>query len=218
MLKDFFSSKPQQISESALKIGKKIYGELDDIKVLVVGENKISFSILRYFQKNDILEYSLLTNEKEKKMFLADIFKYFIDFDVVLTSFKTDKILIKREQIVDALKKRKQKPLFLIDTNIPGNIDSDISKIDNCFLYDLNDLEQFYNDIHIKSEINSLPTTNDDFEDKIDGLIPKITKELNLDIEQNYILEEKTKFFFKRNSNITEKLGILNFFEFLIKK
>tara|TARA_Y200000002_G_scaffold79546_1_gene62704 strand:- start:123 stop:779 length:657 start_codon:yes stop_codon:yes gene_type:complete len=218
MLKDFFSSKPQQISESALKIGKKIYGELDDIKVLVVGENKISFSILRYFQKNDILEYSLLTNEKEKKMFLADIFKYFIDFDIVLTSFKTDKILIKREQIVDALKKRKQKPLFLIDTNIPGNIDSDISKIDNCFLYDLNDLEQFYNDIHIKSEINSLPTTNDDFEDKIDGLIPKITKELNLDIEQNYILEEKTKFFFKRNSNITEKLGILNFFEFLIKK
>ncbi len=218
MLKDFFSSKPQQISESALKIGKKIYGELDDIKVLVVGENKISFSILHYFQKNDILEYSLLTNEKEKKMFLVDIFKYFMDFDIVLTSFKTDKILIKREQIVDALKKRKQKPLFLIDTNIPGNIDSDISKIDNCFLYDLNDLEQFYNDIHIKSEINSLPTTNDDFEDKIDGLIPKITKELNLDIEQNYILEEKTKFFFKRNSNITEKLGILNFFEFLIKK
>jgi hypothetical protein len=151
-------------------------------------------------------------------MFLAEIFKYFMDFDIVLTSFKTDKILIKREQIVDALKKRKQKPLFLIDTNIPGNIDSDISKIDNCFLYDLNDLEQFYNDIHIKSEINSLPTTNDDFEDKIDGLIPKITKELNLDIEQNYILEEKTKFFFKRNSNITEKLGILNFFEFLIKK
>ena len=218
MLKDYFSSKPQQISESALMIGKKIYGELNDIKVLVVGENTISFSILHILQKNGILEYSSLINEGEKKIFLMDIFKYFLGFDIVITSFKTDKILIKKEQIIDALKKRKQKPLFLIDTNIPGNIDSDISKIDNCFLYDLNDLEQLYNDIQIKSELNKLPSTNDDFEDKIDGLIPKVTKKLNLDLEQNYVLEEKTKFFFKRNSNLSEKVGILNFFEFLIKK
>ena len=84
MLKDFFSSKPQQISESALRIGKKIYGELDDIKVLVVGENKISFSILHYFQKYNILEYSLLTNEKEKKMFYWNLVVVMVEIAIIL--------------------------------------------------------------------------------------------------------------------------------------
>ena len=116
------------------------------------------------------------------------------------------------------MKQRKQKPLFLIDTNIPGNIDSDISKIDNCFLYDLNDLEQFSNDSIKNSEIIKAPETIDEIEDSLDKLIPSISQTLNLDSRQIYLFEEKINYFFKRNSNISEKVCILNFLKSLIKK
>jgi glutamyl-tRNA reductase len=42
------------------------------------------------------------------------------------------------------LKLRKQKPLIIIDCGIPGNIDTKARSITNCFLFDLNDLEQIY--------------------------------------------------------------------------
>ena len=41
-------------------------------------------------------------------------------------------------------KYRKQKPIFFVDVGLPGNVDTEISKISNCYLFDLNDLEQFF--------------------------------------------------------------------------
>lgn len=218
MLKEIFSSKPQQISISACNIAKKIYGELSNSKLLVVGDNKISFSILDLMRGNGVMECLQLINEEEKKLFLINVDKYFFDFDIVITSFKSDKILITKDQISNVLKKRKQKPLFLIDTNIPGNIDSDISKIDNCFLYDLNDLEQFSNDSIKNIGITEVPKNMGEIEDKIDKLIPNLSQALNLDSKQIYLLEEKINYFFKRNSIMSEKVYILNFLKFLTKK
>ena len=217
MLKEIFSSKPQQISMSAFNIAKKIYGELSNSKLLVVGDNKISFSILDLMRGNGVMEYLQLINEEEKKLFLINVDKYFFDFDIVITSFKSDKILITKDQINNVLKKRKQKPLFLIDTNIPGNIDSDISKIDNCFLYDLNDLEQFSNDSIKNIGITEVPKNMSEIEDKIDKLIPNLSQALSLDSKQIYLLEEKINYFLKKNSSISEKVYILNFLKSLTK-
>ncbi len=216
MNNDFFSSKPQQISKSAFDIAKKIFGDLAIVKVIVVGDNKLSNSILQYLQHNGIKKYIFLREQKEKKLFLKNIKDFLNEYDILITSFKSDKILIKKEEINKGLKNRKHKPIFLIDTNIPGNIDTDISKIDNCFLFDLNDLEQFYNDRVTK--LKSEPLTNNDFEDDLDRIIPELSRELGLNIEKNYFLQKKIKFFLKRNSNLHEKIGILNFFKFLIKK
>tara|TARA_B100000989_G_C19448354_1_gene430581 strand:+ start:315 stop:965 length:651 start_codon:yes stop_codon:yes gene_type:complete len=216
MNNDFFSSKPQQISKSAFDIAKKIFGDLNLVKVIVVGDNKLSNSILHYLKHNGINKHIFLKEQKEKKLFLKNIKDFLTEYDILITSFKSDKILVKKEEIIGCLKNRKHKPIFLIDTNIPGNIDTDISKIDNCFLFDLNDLEQFYNDRLTK--LKSEPLTNNDFEDVLDRLIPEISRELDLNIEKNYFLQKKIKFFLKRNSNLHEKIGILNFFKFLIKK
>ena len=41
-------------------------------------------------------------------------------------------------------KKKETKANFFIDVGLPGNIDPEISKISNCYLFDLNDLEQFF--------------------------------------------------------------------------
>ena len=218
MLKEIFSSKPQQISMSACNIAKKIYGELSNSKLLVVGDNKISSSILDLMRGNGVMESLQLINEEEKKLFLINVDKYFFDFDIVITSFKSDKILITKDQISNVLKKRKHKPLLLIDTNIPGNIDSDISKIDNCFLYDLNDLEQFSNDSIKNIGITEVPKNMGEIEDKIDKLIPNLSQALNLDSKQIYLLEEKINYFFKRNPIMSEKVYILNFLKFLTKK
>ena len=41
-------------------------------------------------------------------------------------------------------KREKAKTNFFVDVGLPGNVDPEISKISNCYLFDLNDLEQFF--------------------------------------------------------------------------
>ena len=52
--------------------------------------------------------------------------------------------VISKEIVKVFLKERKQKPIFFVDVGLPGNVDPEISKISNCYLFDLNDLEQFF--------------------------------------------------------------------------
>jgi glutamyl-tRNA reductase len=46
------------------------------------------------------------------------------------------------DQVGAALKKRRRKPIFLIDAAIPGDIEPAVSRLDEAFLYDLSDLEK----------------------------------------------------------------------------
>ena len=40
------------------------------------------------------------------------------------------------------MRKRRQKPIFLVDTGIPGDIDPAVNRVDGAYLYDLTDLER----------------------------------------------------------------------------
>ena len=81
MNNDFFSSKPQQISKSAFDIAKKIFGDLALIKLIVVGENKLSNSILQYLHHNGVNRYIVLKEQKEKKLFLKNIKDFLKEYD-----------------------------------------------------------------------------------------------------------------------------------------
>lgn len=213
----FFSSKPQIISESALKISQKIFGDLETTKTLVVGENKISFLICDLINENGGKGFLKLTTQSEKQNFLDEIIKYLENYDIIITSFKSDKILIKKEEIKKGLKKRKQKPIFLIDTNIPGNLDLDISHIDNCFLFDLNDLEQYFDEKNLIQNTSILKIDNDEVYDMLDTLLPLIFKNLDLKGNSTIIFEERLKSFFKLNKNNSEKLGVIKFLKQLLR-
>jgi glutamyl-tRNA reductase len=62
--------------------------------------------------------------------------------DVVLTSVGGRTVVVTAEAVGNALKKRRRKPVFLVDAGIPGDIEPAVNRVDNAFLYDLADLEK----------------------------------------------------------------------------
>lgn len=223
MKKIIFSSKPQQISQSALLVAENIFGDLKKQKLLIIGNNDFSVLICKSFKKIGIKNSKDLDlNEKvidnSERFTDSNIINYLKNYDILITGMECENFIVKKNQVIEALKKRKQKPLFLIDTGIPGNIDSEISKIDNCFLFDLNDLEQFINDLDDRINKDSFKKEDFEYLDEIDELVPSFSKNLKLDTDQIYLLEDKLRNFFKTNTNIEEKLGILNFLKLFTKK
>ena len=64
------------------------------------------------------------------------------DADIVLGAIGRGSYLVSAEMVQRALKRRRFRPVFLIDAAMPGDIDPAVEKLDGVFLYDLNDLER----------------------------------------------------------------------------
>jgi glutamyl-tRNA reductase len=61
--------------------------------------------------------------------------------DIVLCSTGAAHYLIGVEDVQQAVRRRMNRPIFLIDISVPRNIDPAVKDIDNAFLFDIDDLE-----------------------------------------------------------------------------
>ena len=105
--------------------------------------------------------------------------------------------------------RRKQKPLFLIEGGVPGNIDPAVSKLSNLFLYDLNDLEQIFS-IYEKNKNHE--SVNNFFEDpEKDEHILNFFEVLNFTLKQKEIFYKNFNLFLNKNDDIDLKKKIFNF-------
>ena len=62
--------------------------------------------------------------------------------DIVIASVGTRRYLIDGEMIASALRRRRGRPIFLVDAAIPGDVAPEVNRMEEVFLYDLGELEQ----------------------------------------------------------------------------
>tara|TARA_B100001094_G_C17985065_1_gene697226 strand:- start:507 stop:962 length:456 start_codon:yes stop_codon:yes gene_type:complete len=62
--------------------------------------------------------------------------------DIILTSMNGRHFLLEMEMLEKAIKTRRRRPIFIIDTGVPGDVDPSVEKINDIFLYTINDLEK----------------------------------------------------------------------------
>ena len=110
------------------------------------------------------------------------------------------------------LKYRKQKPIFFVDVGLPGNVDTEISKISNCYLFDLNDLEQFFTLFFNQSNIEKLLNYGQ-FLKENDKVFSYFFKKLNFSENQKKIFKNYVEDFFFENNEEYQKDAFLKFFK-----
>ncbi len=218
--KETFSSKPSQIAKAAIDVSKIIFGDLTNKKMIILGDSNLPFSIGKNLKHNQINVFEKKLKdiyyyiEKETKIIkdLESFLNRMSIYDIFLIGFKSEYKIFNSKVAKSILEKRKFKPIFLIDCGVPGNIEQDISKINNCFLYDLNDLEQFFS--LDKGTLNSNDNANydEDFiNEKINNYLANFIKKMDLNSTQVSIFEKHLRLFFIKDINQEEKKSILNF-------
>ena len=146
---------PVSISYAAVELAKKIFNDISNKKVLLLGTGEMGKIAAKHFIKQGVSEIFITNRTKEKAVKLAEELdgydsKTIIDFneyykiltvaDIVLCSTGAETYVIKYEDIQPIIKMRKQKPIFLIDISVPRNIDPEINKISNVYLFDIDDI------------------------------------------------------------------------------
>ena len=195
---NLFSSKPKQIAQAAIQILLKVYGDLNSVNFLVISDMKLPIDIAQNFENIGLNKYLILQDPLEKifnqKKENNDIDENLINklkiFDLIMIGYKTQSKIIDKILVKKILNKRKQKPVLFVDCGIPGNIKTDIGQIPNCFLFDLNDLEQLYSS-WIQNNITNEDSNNELFDIELKTSLDSFFRKLKFNLEQKMIFENK---------------------------
>ena len=142
------------VSYVAVELARKIFGELRDKSVLLVGAGKMSELAARHLVRSGARATVLGGRTFEKAedlaaalggraMPLESLRSELAAADIVISGTGAPGIVIRREDVEHACAARGgryQRPLFLIDIAVPRDIDPAARKIGGIFLYDLDDL------------------------------------------------------------------------------
>ena len=195
---NLFSSKPKQIAQAAIQILLKVYGDLNSVNFLVISDMKLPIDIAQNFENIGLNKYLILQDPLEKifnqKKEKNDIDENLINklkiFDLIMIGYKTQSKIIDKILVKKILNRRKQKPILFVDCGIPGNIKTDIGQIPNCFLFDLNDLEQLYSS-WIQNNTTNEDSNNELFDIELKTLLDSFFRKLKFNLEQKMIFENK---------------------------
>jgi glutamyl-tRNA reductase len=67
------------------------------------------------------------------------------EVDILIASSGAPHYILHKDEMQRVISARRNKPMFLIDIAVPRNIEPTINKLDNVFLYDIDDLQEVVN-------------------------------------------------------------------------
>ena len=145
------------ISHAAVELGKKIFGDLNGKQALLIGAGEMAELAVERLIRDRAGNIFVANRTFERGMDLAstfggeairfeEIFQYLKQVDIIISSTGAPGFVIDRSQVKGLMRARKNRPLFFIDIAVPRDIDPGINKIENMYVYDIDDLKGVVDD------------------------------------------------------------------------
>ena len=140
------------ISYMAVELGKKIFDSLKGLTVMLIGAGEMAELSARHLVNAGVSRVIIANRTEETARKIADEFggtivsleqldQSLAEADVVICSTGAPTSVLTEEQTRKALERRRNRPTCLIDISVPRNIDPNVGKVKNVFLFDIDDLE-----------------------------------------------------------------------------
>ena len=140
------------ISSAAVELAKKVFSNLQEKTVLLVGTGEMGKLAAQHLVNQGIRQMILTTRQTQRAIDLAERFAgkavpfedyraHLVRADIVLCATGAPHYVVSQEDVLRAVRERRNRPMFLIDISVPRNIDPLVKDVDNAFLFDIDDLE-----------------------------------------------------------------------------
>lgn len=140
------------ISYAAVELARKIFGELQDKKILLIGAGEMAELAAEHFIAQGARQIIVANRTLDRAMELATRFRaetipfnHILDtlkqVDIVLTSTGSLEPILRHKEVKARMRERRNKPLFFIDIAVPRDIEAKVNEIDNVYVYDIDDLK-----------------------------------------------------------------------------
>jgi len=140
------------ISYAAIELGKKIFGDLEGKRVMLVGAGEMAELAVEHLIRNRAGAITVANRTFSRAVELAgrfhgkaikfeEIIDCIKEVDIVISSTGATEYVLRKNQVKKAMKSRRNRSLFFIDIAVPRDIDPDINRISNAYVYDIDDLK-----------------------------------------------------------------------------
>jgi len=164
------------IGNVTVDLAQRIFGDLEKCSLLVLGSGDVSEKTVQAFQSRGTNRITITSRSFDNAIALADQFggtalhfnhfqRHLHEYDIVVSSTRSPGAILSRKRIASVIAARPSHPLFLIDLAIPRDIDPQSGKLNNVFLYNLDDLAEIANE-NLESRMKEVDSVKTSFSKK----------------------------------------------------
>jgi len=141
------------MAAASVRLAAQLFEDLGEIKVLFVGAGEMIELVSTHFAAKApramaVANRTLERGEKlaghlgAEALRLADLPDRLHEFDAVISCTASSLPLIGLGAVERALKRRKRKPMFMVDLAVPRDIEPEVAQLDDVYLYTVDDLSK----------------------------------------------------------------------------
>jgi len=152
------------VGSVAVDFAKQIYERFDDKTIVGIGAGELAKPMLGYLQRLGPAKLWLTNRSLDKAQAMVtqlglggdqggarpfeDLDDLLMEADIVLTSTGAAQPIVTAEGFKPLLRRRRQRPLFLIDIAVPRDVEPAVGRFSNVYLYNIDDLQRVVEQTH----------------------------------------------------------------------
>ncbi len=151
------ASSAVSISYAAVELAKRIFDDMPEREALLIGAGEMAELAAMHLVQAGVKRLCVTNRTFARAEELAArvlgeaipfdaFFEQLVLADIVISSTGAPDLILRVEDMKAVIKKRKHRPMFLIDIAMPRDIDPQVNQLDNMYVYDLDDLKEVVED------------------------------------------------------------------------
>ncbi len=143
---------PISIAYAAAQLVGNFFQNYANLNVFIIGSGDTSALVAKYLYQSGVRKFIVTSRTQEKAEILSaelqgktvpiiNFSEHLANADVIISATSCPLPFINKDMINNALVKRNNKPMFLLDLAVPRDIEADVTTIPNVYLYNIDNLQ-----------------------------------------------------------------------------
>jgi len=140
------------VAFAACTLARQIFESLSKVTVLLVGAGETIELAARHLREHNVSKMIIANRTRERAQRLADevgadvielseIDERLKEADIIISSTASPLPIIGKGMVERALKARRNQPMLLVDIAVPRDVEPEVGKLANAYLYSVDDLQ-----------------------------------------------------------------------------
>lgn len=140
------------VAFAACTLARQIFESLSTVTVLLVGAGETIELVARHLREHKVQKMIIANRTRERAQILADevgaevialseIDERLREADIIISSTASPLPIIGKGMVERALKSRRNQPMLLVDIAVPRDVEPEVGKLANAYLYSVDDLQ-----------------------------------------------------------------------------
>lgn len=144
---------PVSVAYAAVSLASRIFDDFSQARALLVGAGETIELVAQHLHQAGVRQLVVANRTLERANLVAgglggqaitldQIPEALINADIVISSTAAPLPILGKGMVERALKKRRYRPMFMVDIAVPRDIEPEVGKLSDVFLYTVDDLEE----------------------------------------------------------------------------